>query len=294
MPAPLIGQARAGAYLQSLYMQYGGLPNPIGNNVSAGNMTYIDLNDGVNWFAQGLELPDAHILETAQYLYRGRAGWTAEDYLPILIKVPFRFEEGGGFTLASQAALLMTSGQQYLTFDAATGILCKLRGLGTPKLAANGIVPLRWDGILEFLAAEPFFKDLVASSVLGTAIVAGANNLTTTYPGSFQCEPAYQINVPAGNTAVLSTLVVSNTDSGEALSLSGLTVGAGAHTIIIDSQAMKATIDGTETDIGGSFPDLYPIVGGGVNHFTVTVTLGSGSIAGWTFDTRWTNRWIVP
>lgn len=66
-------------------IQFGGQPIPIGNLFSGSNMPYVDLNDGNQFFAQGLKLPDGHTLQMARLLYRGTAIKLATDHEPVVV-----------------------------------------------------------------------------------------------------------------------------------------------------------------------------------------------------------------
>lgn len=295
MAGPVLGTAlNAGGWDHRTYIQFGGLPVPVGNNQGA-VLSYIDLNDGVSWFAQDIGLPDAHELALAQQTWRAKATYTSEDYKPLTVKVPFLYEEAVKPIFAARAQL-MTAGEQVLTFDGTYGYTVKCKSLGDLKPEGNAILGdgshLMWAGQLEFLVKEPFFKTIAQSSLLGTAVAGSsggtATNFAVNYGGSFWAEPQWILNIPAANAATITQIKVANTTTGQTATVNCNIAGGAAHTVTIDSVGFRVTEDATELDIAGSFPMLWQ---GGNNNITVTIT-SSAATSGLTFDVKWYERWL--
>lgn len=255
-----------------------------GNNIIpivGGIASWIDLNDGANWFAQGLEVEDKRIVQTQKLIWKSKAVFLGDDYDVIKVKVPMVYDETGGTSFQAAKAQLMQLGEQYLTMDNATAVLCKLTTYGQAKLNANSTPPYRWVLALEFTCKEPWLKDLATTTV--TQGITGSTSFNITYAGNVWCEPVYTVT---GITSATSLQLTNNT-SGE-----GLTVYFGAPlplsmTITIDTAKMKVLDqNGKEYDIFGSFPHLYPPVGT-VNAFTVNpVGTATGTVVV-TYNNRW-------
>jgi hypothetical protein len=102
---------------------------------------------------------------------------------------------------------------------------------------------------MDFVVKEPFFKTIAQSSQSGIAVAGSsggtATNFGVTYNGSIWATPVWQLNIPGGNAVSLSQLKLQNTTSGETLTVP-LSVGSGAHTIVVDSSAFTVTVDGTQ------------------------------------------------
>lgn len=290
MPAPVFSQVAYGQAKRNS-IQFGGQPSPIGKNLTGNNMTYLDLNDGTSWFAQGIKLPDSRILSVAQQSFMAKATWIAEDFTSMKVEVPFIFQEAVN-TFASQRALLMTAGKQYLTFDqAATAMLALCESCDATEVAFGGVAPIAWKGTLRFLVLEPFFKDVSGSSNGPTSCAQSTGGGTTTnfsitYPGSFWCEPKWLFTTPnvGGNSAV----TILNNISGESLTF---TVPSDGRVYTVDCTTRKVSDPGGVLyDVSGAFPMLWPNLNSvGANAMSVTVVgaAGTGSLT-----VNWNNRWI--
>lgn len=284
---------------------FGGRALPNGQGV----MSYMNLNDGKQWAVQKLGESggwdyDNRALQLQPYVYRSRSAYLSDDWGPLSIKVPFVYYEGtdqggSGLPIGQQLALIAMAGEQNLTTDNLTALVCKFRRSQNRKLL-NLFSPWLWSLEIEFTAKQGWWNDLAASS--NTAVTVGGNptGVTTafniTYPGTVWCEPSYVFSLFPGNGAPVSQLVLTNTMSGEALTINFTTpLAAGvAWTITMNSATMQVTDqNGKFYDFSGSFPLLYG-PSAQVNAFTCKITTVVNTLANTsTLQTQWTNRWML-
>lgn len=121
-----------------------------------------------------------------------------------------------------------------------------------------------------------------------------ATAFSQTYAGSVWAEPVWTLSIPGSNTGVITSAVLANTMSGQALIAlfpGGLRTST-AYTITIDCGVMTVTDqNGTVYDVGGSFPFLFQPAGQS-NPFTVALVTSSGVASGATIAASWSNRWL--
>ena len=194
-------------------------------------------------------------------------------------------------------APLLMAGEQYLTFDNATGLLAKVNKVGNRKMVVADSKPL-WSFELEFLARSGFWQDLAATSIGATALTSGsATTFNVTYAGSVWSDIlTWTLTIPNTNAAPISSFALSNTMSGQTITITFPTALAAstAHTIVIDCQAWTVTRsqNGATYDFTGSFPLLYGPAGQ-VNAMSATLTPASGTATGCTISGSVTPRWIL-
>jgi hypothetical protein len=286
-------------FLQRGIIKYGNNTIPI----IGGTLSYIDLNDGVNWFAQDVIIArDNHTLQLVQQPWRSKATYISEDFGYAKVTIPVLYDEGGGGAgFTSALAPLLNSGEQYLTFDNATALLCKCKSVGAAKRKVNTNSAL-FETTLEFWAKEPFFKDLSQSSTLGVAVAgssgAGTNtNQTISYTGTFYSEPTFILHVPNTNTVTISQMKITNSTSGEILTVtfSPVLTANAVHTITVDTSIFKVTDENAkEYDVSGSFPRLYNNpTGAAQNNAFVVNLVSSAATTGCTFDWTWSGRYVA-
>lgn len=288
--------------------QFGGRALPIVGTT----LGYIDLNDHKNWWLEwtsaGLDVSNAsRQASTVPLVFRAKGVYLSDDFGPRLIKLTQKYYEGaeyGGVVKPLGAALsqLRQAGEQFLTFDNLTAIPVKFLADSNRRSAriAPGALPFWWDLQLEFLAVTPWFSDLTPTvpvgspwAVSGSVSPGTSTGFNITYAGSVFAEPVFTLNVPAGNTVVINSLVLTNTTSGEALTIAfpGGLLANTAYTITIDCGAWTVK-DGTgkQYDVGGSFPQLYPPAGQ-VNAFTAVIVTATGTTTSVTLGASVTARW---
>lgn len=276
-------------------LKFGGKPLPLIGT----NMTYLDLNDAVSWFVQNVEIPHKKVLGTKPYIFLGESTFISEDFETRTIKVKVKYDEGGGTPFGAVKALLSQAGEQYLTTDNATGISCKLLSTGSPKLLDNiGTTgtPI-WETELEFLAANPWAVDLVATTIAAFPVAGSSGggtitNFNTTYNGSVYAKPVFTLTIPATNTVTISQIKLNNTSTGQILTVNFSPVLPASTAITITIDCGLWTIkdgSGNNYDPVGSFPVLAP-PGGQLNSWAFTI-VSSGATTGITLGYVYTNRW---
>jgi len=253
------------------------LPNGQGTLTPA-----INLNDRVNTFAffgTGLVTEDDNVQRGfAQVPYLGKGLWTYDDFGQRVISIPSYYLEDSTHFLGQFLAALSQAGEQQLTFDNLTYIPVKYAGTSGRKedLGKKGA----WFYSLNFLAREPWFRDITATAVAPIAMTSDAGtNFNVTYPGSVGCEPVWTYHKQS-NAWPVTSLQLKNTMSGEFLtvnfnSATPLPVST-VRDVVIDCAAMTAicTQTGESYDVTGSFPMVYGPVGK-VNTFTTILVTGS-------------------
>jgi len=289
MPAPtFVLSAYQQAQRQSI--KFGGYTVPI----IGGTAPYTDLNDAVSWFADDFIVETERQLTSKQQVWMAKGVWQAEDWGPALITIPCIFDEGGGQTFAAAKNALMGLGEQYITVDNGTTLmLAKCTKIAKPKMSATP--PYRFFTQLEFKARIPWWSDAAATSLLAQAVAGGTTPVITTIAitpsGTIFAEPQFILRVPVGNTQTISQLKIQNASSGELCTINFTPVlpATTVKVITVDSGIFKVTDEvGTESDVIGSFPRLYP---GGAQNIVVTIT-ASGATTGVTLDIVYTARWI--
>lgn len=272
---------------------FGGLGRPNGQGV----MVPVDLNDLVSWFLQDEALFDVQEqIALAQQAYLGEGAFLSSDFPPLPLRVPMEYREGAT-PLGAVLPQLLLAGEQQLTFDNSTGIL--VRCLGTRNKATSWRMrPLRWTFDLMFIAREPWWRDLVTSTYINALALNGAGVATTTnvaYSGSVWAKPVFTLSIPNTNPAPIASFVLTNTMSGETLTVAfpGNLAASTTWAITIDSGAMSVTdATGKAYDVSGSFPLLYGPAGQ-VQQISATLTPASGTATGCTLTAVATNRWLL-
>lgn len=279
------------------YVNYGGLAVPVGLNLAA-TLPYIDLNDAISWFGQeDFEIDGSHDMTYAPQVFRNRDIFIGEDHRGRHILVPFVYEASVK-PLGAAVAPMVVAGKQLLTFDGATAYMCRLHEWeNATKMERGGVRTagaIAWKGQLDFFAEDPFPRDIALTATSPVALANGANIFTFPYIGTWLAEPQWQINIPSGNLQTLSQVTLTNSTSGEQAIIQFTMPGTGPHTIIIDTSAWKATLDGVEIDnIGNAFPSLFPAPQAAAGNNTIGCTLtAGGAITGWTFQVNYYNRWV--
>lgn len=281
---------------------FGGLALPNGQ----GNMANLNLNDGKNWFLQGVQPANTnHVLGKAQQVWLGQGSWLSEDWTTKAFTLPVWYYEGTAFggvavPLAAQKALLGQAGEQYLSFDSLTAVRCKLSSFGSPKLK-HQVAPWFWETTLTFEAVTPWAVDFTATTPAGSpwALTGNTSGAVTTfsiaYAGSVYARPVWTLTIPNTNTVPIQQFALANTMSAETLTVifPGFLAASTAWTITIDCGAMTvADQSGRQYDMTGSFPALYGPAGQS-NAWSATLTTASGTSTGVTLGASYSNRWEI-
>lgn len=267
---------------------FGGQPVPIGAAFGS-NLAYIDFNDGVSFFAQGLQIPDGHTLQMSRLYYRAKGITLAADTEPIVIEIPFLYEEAV-HTFSYIRSIVLGAGQQWLSFDGAiTGINGNVQSFGQTQLIRNDIDTRAWSGTISFLATESYYRDIATTTVGPTALALGNNTFNITYSGQSYAEPYYTIEMPNNSSAPI-TFTLNNSTAGQALTF---ILPANGLTYVVDTTLQQIYQQGNTTNQiqhTGSFPYLYPPTGT-VNVFRVTLTGGTAVTP--TITTTYQNRYSL-
>lgn len=270
---------------------FGGLALPNGQ----GTMTAVNLNDVTSWFLQDFQADIAKQLTKGQQVWRSKGTVLGRDVPGFPITLPFKYKEASNGAFGADLAKLLNTGDQRLTFDNATYILAELEATKSRMLWIR-YQPYWWDVSLQFWCRTPWFVDISATTMTQvTGIGLSPTTFNRTYNGSVFTEPTFTLGIGAGNPARITTAALSNTMSGEVLTITfpgGLTPST-AYTITIDCSAFTvADQNGVNYDVGGSFPLLYPPVAT-VNGFSVVLTASSGTPSNVTLDGTWFQRWVI-
>lgn len=298
-PTPPGAFTGAGPFLavvgNAVVCKFGNVTLPNGQ----GTMGWLDLNDQVNTILTDFQSDDANRqIGLEQLLYRARGVYTSDDFGPRPITLPLTYLEDASHSLGQFLAALSQAGEQQLTFDNVTYIHAKYQG-ATSRTLRRKYPPFSWNFNLELIARTSWFHDisLTAMAPLTLTVDAG-QSFNITYAGSIFAEPIWTYHVPVTNGVAINSLVLTNTMSGEAITVNFLSASALPATtvrdVVIDCGAMTATCTqtGENYDVAGSFPFLYPPVSQ-VNPFTVAVTPASGSTSGCTLAASFRARWQI-
>ncbi len=246
-----------------------------GNNtypIVGGTQGWVDLNDGVSWFMQGIQTPTAHKFGVLPYAWRGKSAYISEDYDAMVVKVQMQYDETGGTSFQSVKGQLLAMGEQYLTLDNVTQVPAKVSSFGSPSVIGGQVTPYLWAFDLDFVCKEPWLSDITPTT---TSLGSGSNSLS--YAGGIFCEPIYTL------TATSGTMTINNSTAGQSLTVLGLP--GGSPSVVVNTQDWTAKIGSTQYDVSGSFPFLFPgPTSPQVN--TVSITNGSGSVT-------YANRWAI-
>jgi hypothetical protein len=285
--------------------KFGGAALPNGQ----GFMPQVDLNDYANallgWLDNGRQIgldESNRQIGLDQLLYRARAAYTSDDFGPRPYSLPMTYIEDSTHFLGGLLAALSQAGEQQLTFDNATYAAVKYKGISGRATSYRFRQPLAWDFTLELIAAEPWFKDLLASALVPLTLTVDAGQaFVIPYQGTVRCDdPIWTLVVPASNGVAINSMVLTNLMTGEALTvnfLSYLAIPASTlRTITIDCGANTVVDDlGHAYDISGTFPKLYPANRqppvDQFNPFNVALTPASGSTSGLTLAASYVPRW---
>lgn len=239
---------------QRQIIRFGGLPRPDTGVVQS----FVDLNDADAWFAQSIQVDGRHISnKSSQLNWRGKAVWTAQDFIGRKILIPAMYDDGnsGNISYPQAKGVLTMAGEQYLTFDNVTGIRVRLNSFSQAEPKTPN-PPYLWDAPLEFLSRNPFAEDLGGAMTLtGTLNGSGQLFLPVTYTGAAYGEPLVTITLPSGVTA--NFVEVANTTFGGDIIGSLGTVSTGGP-LVVDSTLFAISLGSTAFPPGGTFPFLYP------------------------------------
>lgn len=266
-----------------------------------GTFPYINLNDGKQWFLQPTDWTnDFRRLTLSQLVYRGRAVYIADDFGPWKFTLPLFYYQGtdlggAGSELGVWKGQFLGAGEQMLTTDNATGLLCKVSNIKAKQVVPFS--PFIYEVGLEFTGKAGWWQDLSSTTYMNAvALTSGsATNTNVTYQGSVWAEPVWTLSIPNTNGVAISSFVLANTMSGETLTINfpGNLAASTTWTLTIDSGAFTVTDQhGTSYDIGGSFPNLYGPAGQ-VQQIQATLTPASGTATGCTLTCSATNRWLL-
>jgi hypothetical protein len=274
---------------------FGGLALPNGQ----GTMTAVDLNDLNSWYLQDEALFDVQQqLTMAQRAWLGESVYLASDFPALPLRLPMEYREGAT-PLGAVLPKLLLAGEQRLAFDASsTCILARCVGTSNRQTSWR-MSPLRWTFDLLFMAREPWWRDLAASTYINAlALNSGsATNTNVTYTGDVFARPVYTLHIPASNTAPIASFTLANTMSGESMTVTfpGNLAASTLWDVTIDAGAMSVTDqNGHAYDIGGgvSIP-LFHEPAGTVQQIQAMLTPASGTATGCTLTAVATNRWLL-
>ncbi len=234
-----------------------------------GTQGWVDLNDCVSWFMQGIQTPTARKLGILPFAWRSKSAYISDDYDAMTVKVKMQYDETGGTSFQSVKGQLLAMGEQNLTTDNVTQVLAKV-SFGSPSVIGGTVTPYLWAFDLDFVCKEPWLSDVTATT---TSLTAGANSLS--YAGGIFCEPIYTL------TATSGTMTINNSTAGQSLTVLGLP--GGSPTVVVNTQDWTAKIGATQYDVSGSFPFLFPGPTSPQTN-TVSITNGSGSVS---YNARW-------
>jgi hypothetical protein len=295
MAAPQFGRTTYGWAKRGI-IKFGGMSVP----VVGGTMSYIDLNDAVYYYAQDIDISGTHIKNTAmQKTWLASGVWLSQDFVGRTVRIPMKYDEtgngGSAQSIAQAMGQLSQAGEQYLTFDNATGLRCRFDGWSKRNVLFEDNNGYGWDTELIFQSRNPFFEDLAATTQSVGAVSGGIggtdNNYTISYVGAAFCAPVYTITVPVGNTQAITSMAMKNITSGETLSATTPVPANQAHTVVFDSGLMTVTIDGVQQVFTGSFPMLYPAIPPPQsNSMRLTIT-AAGATTGITLSVSFTPLW---
>jgi hypothetical protein len=290
---------------QRQVIRFGGLPVPGSGAV----MPWIDLNDQITWFAQEVIIDGKFISnKSAQLTWRGQGVWTAQDFVGRKIAIPMNYDEAGyrssgvdftqgqGRVIASpswsdNSALLVSSGEQYLTFDGVYGLRVKSDGFAPTKFL-KAEPPYILETQLEFVSRNPFLERIAgvatvaerSLTVHGPAAV-GDSGWPVVYDGAMYAEPIFTMYLDAGDqTAQVAQVGVSNASTATGVCMNfnpPLPTGAPGHIFVFDSSRFSCSADGQEQPPAGDFPLIYPgSMPGFVNvmQFWLSLVGGNGTI----------------
>jgi hypothetical protein len=274
-------------------LKFGGKPLPLIGTT----MSYVDLNDGVNWFTENIRIDHKKVHTFKPLVFTEESIWLGEDSEPKHIIVTARYDETNGISFPTAKALLSQAGEQYLTTDTLTGVSCKLLTMGSPQLIAGGAPPFVFKTDMEFLAAVPWANDISATTVTGIAVAGSSGAGTTTntnitYAGSVRAKPVFTITIPVGNTVTISQIKLQNTTTGRVLTINFSPVLPANTAIVLTIDTGAATIKngaGGFYNPIGSFPLIAPPVGT-VNTYALTI-VSSAATTGITMGYSFFNRW---
>lgn len=293
MPQPVWGFTGSRGILK-----WGNQPLPKGQ----GTMAYLDLNDGKQWFLQVPAFDHSNRqLTLAQLVYLARATYLADDFGPWRFKLPFQYYQGtdlggAGLELGTYKAQLLRGGEQLLTTDNATGILCQVTKV-TPKFV-TWFTPFVHDVEIEWVTKAGWWTDQSPTTITAQTLLSGsATTFNVTYAGSIFAEPVWTLTIPNTNAAAIQSFVLANTmpTPNETLTITfpSPLAASTAWTITIDSGNFTVTDqNGHAYDFSGSFPRLYEPAGQ-VNPMSATLTPSSGTATGCTIGGSVTNRWML-
>lgn len=289
MPQPVVSGT-------PLTATFGGLNWPNGQ----GAFPTMNLNDGAQWQWQQFQHDDDYVQITpAQLVWRAASVVLGRDRKSRVLTLPMRYLEAGTSPSQSfgvQKGLLDQAGQQRLSFDGFTYILAEYSGIKSHTWPKN-FPPFYHSFSLEFFCPVPYFLDISATTLSPQALSSGsATTFNVTYAGSIWTAPVWTLTIPNTNAAPIQSFALSNTMSGEAITIAfpGNLAAGTAWTITIDSNAMTVTDgSGHGYDIAGSaFPLLYGPAGQ-VNAMSATLTPASGTATGCTIGATWNPRWLI-
>ncbi len=267
-----------------------------------GTMTNLNLNDGAKWQWQRFKGDDDYVqITVGQLAWRAASVVLGRDRKGRTLSEPMRFLEATSApadSIGAQLGLMEPAGLQQITFDGSTYIAAEFAGFKSRDMVGLKAAPYYWLGNLEFFCPIPYFNDLSATTYMSAVALNGAGlatNTNVTYLGSISAKPVWTLTIPAGNAAPIQSFALSNTMSGETLTIPfpGLLAASTAWTITIDSGAFSVTdASGKGYDLAGSFPNLYGPAGQ-VQQISATLTPASGTATGCSLACVATNRWLI-
>lgn len=274
-------------------LKFGGKPLPLIGTT----MTYVDLNDGINWFVENIQVAHKKVLTSKPLSFAEESIWLAEDSDPRTIIVTTRYDEANGIPFNQAKALLSQAGEQFLTTDTLTGLPCKLLTMGSPELITGGVPPYMFKTQMEFLAASPWQVDIAATTVSGIAVAGSSGggtqtNFNITYNGDVRAKPVFTITIPVSNTVTISQFKLQNTTTGRVVTInfSPALLANTAYVITINTSSWRVhTATGVRFRGIGTFPVLAPPFGT-VNAMAFTI-VSSAATTGITLGYTYNNRW---
>lgn len=277
--------------------KFGGLALPDGQ----GTLTNIDLNDKLHWIIQDWGMDYSQQLTLGQIVYRAESVYLSADFPAAMVRMPMAYRDDGPTPVLVGDALakLMAAGEQLLTFDNVTAILARFSRVSN-RARLKPSSPYWWTFDLEFACREPWFKDIAVTTFAPVAVSGSVTPGTSTavnivYAGTVFAKPVFTLTIPVGNTVVINSVVLKNTMTTEALTVTfpGGLLANTAYSIVIDCDLLTVTGGTVQYDFSGSFPRLVPQFGAANNPFTCVIVTASGTTTSCTLGATYKNRWAI-
>jgi hypothetical protein len=193
-----------------------------------GTLGWVNLNDFTNTFLLDFRTDDDNRqIQISQLLYRAKGAYTSDDFSQRVLTLPMRYQEDATHSAGRFLAQLSQAGEQQLTFDNATNIPVKYKGIRNRRLVRR-FPPYLWEFDLEFVAKTPWFQDNASTSISSVAII---NTPTVTPTGTALAGGA----LTAGTYTLSYTYVTASGETAASPISSGIVLSAGNLQITVNA-----------------------------------------------------------